>query len=291
LVGDGSAIEPEDSRPPEGTATAPQVTARQLMVDWANKQDGWVRSLVDSVLTSSGEVSENTLESVYQRYLAEKGLSDATLEPIEALTIGEAAVATKSPLSIERLSEVRGVNALAPDQEIEFNSNLTVVFGENGSGKTGYTRILKALADVRTVEEILGDVNERGELVEQRCTIHFTADGSPDEYDWKGETGVILFTAISVFDSPAVSLHVDSDLSYLYTPGDLALFPIIGNGIDRLHSRLTAAIAETKPKQNLFLSHFTNGTSAYKLIETLGPASDLDAPRRSPRPRRRPTPS
>lgn len=277
MVGDGGEIEPESSLPPEETTTAPQTTARHLLVDWANKQDGWIRSVVDAVLSSSGEISENTLDSVYQRYLAEKGLSDATVDPVEALTIGEAMVATKSPLSIDRLSEVRGVNALAPDQEIEFNPNLTVVFGENGSGKTGYTRILKALADVRTMEEILGDVNENGKQVEQRCTIHFTADSSPDEYEWKGETGVVPFTAISVFDSPAVSLHVDSDLSYLYTPGDLALFPMVGNGIERVHTRLTGAIDETKPKQNPFLSHFANGTSAYTLIETLGPASDLDA--------------
>ena len=259
------------------TPTSSEPSARQSLVDWANGQDGWVRALVDAILTAPSEVSEATLQSVYDRYLSEKGLSDADAEPVEALAIGEAQVASKSPLTVDRLSAISGVNALAAGQEIEFNPNLTIVFGENGSGKTGYTRILKTLADVRTIEDILGDVNEGGPEVEKRCTIDYTVDGVSEDLEWTGETGIVPFTAISIFDTPAVSLHVDDDLSYLYTPSDLALFPMIGNGVDRVQVRLTEAIGKKKPKANPFLSHFANGTSAYALIETLGPASDLDA--------------
>ncbi len=252
-------------------------SARQSLVDWANKQDGWVRVLVEAILTAPSEVSEATLGSVYERYLGEKGLTEAEVGPVEPLAIGEAQVASHSPLTIDKLSDVNGVNALAADQEIEFNSKLTIVFGENGSGKTGYTRILKTLADVRTIEDILGDVNESGPEAQKRCTIRYTVDGATTDLDWSGETGIVPFTAISIFDTPAVSLHVDGDLSYLYTPSDLALFPLVGNGIERVQERLNEAIGKTKPKTNPFLSHFANGTGPYALVETLGAATDLDA--------------
>jgi hypothetical protein len=246
-------------------------------VAWANGQDGWVRVLVEAILTAPAKVSETTLQTVYAHYLSEKGLSDTEAESVEPLEIGGAETATRSPLTIDKLSGVSGVNALVADQEIEFNANLTVVFGENGSGKTGYTRILKTLADVRTIEDILGDVNESGPEPEKRCKIDYTVDGVSDDLEWAGETGVVPFTAISIFDSPAVALHVDDDLSYLYTPSDLALFPMVGDGVDRVHGCLSAAITKTKPKGNPFLSHFVNGTAAYALIETLGPTTDLAA--------------
>jgi len=41
------------------------------------------------------------------------------------------------------LTHRSGVNALANDQTIEFCPSLTVVFGANAAGKSGYTRILK----------------------------------------------------------------------------------------------------------------------------------------------------
>lgn len=42
------------------------------------------------------------------------------------------------------LSEVTGVNKLAKEQSIIFALNLTLIYRENGTGKTGYGRILKA---------------------------------------------------------------------------------------------------------------------------------------------------
>lgn len=275
---DNKEIEAQETAGQVETAVATaQTTARQSLVDWANGQDGWLRMLVDAILTAPAEVSESTLQRIFDRYLAEKDLSDESVDPFESLASGESTAAEKAPLSIDELSAVVGVNALVPDQKIAFNPNLTVVFGENGSGKTGYTRILKTIADVRTIEEILGNVNEATPQSAPKCTIRYTADGVAKDLEWSGETGVVPFTAISIFDSPAVALHVDDDLSYLYTPSDLALFPMVGNGVERVQNRLTAAIEARKPKGNPFLPHFERGTAAYTVIETLGPATELEA--------------
>ena len=62
------------------------------------------------------------------------------------------------PLSIIRLSEVVGVNAIVTGSVIEPHPGMTILFGENGTGKTGYARIFKALAGSRTADTILGDI-------------------------------------------------------------------------------------------------------------------------------------
>ena len=52
----------------------------------------------------------------------------------------------------------KGVNALAEDQTLKFAPGLTIVYGDNGAGKTGYIRILKQACRARGQEEILGNV-------------------------------------------------------------------------------------------------------------------------------------
>ena len=52
-----------------------------------------------------------------------------------------------------------GVNALKPGSQIDFASGVTIIFGENGSGKSGFVRVLKRAAGVRTAEDILHNVH------------------------------------------------------------------------------------------------------------------------------------
>ena len=267
--------DPPPAESEEDTASSP--SARKLLVDWANKQDGWVRQIVAEVLAASSGPSATAQDAIFAQYLAEKGLSEnspaADVAPLELV---EEAPGQASPLVIKRLAGVRGVNALAEGQEIEFNDHLTILFGENGSGKTGYTRIFKTLGAVRTAERILPNVHEPNTSgIQQAATLGYTVDGDDRSLSWSGEEGVPPFTTIGIFDSPAVRLHVDDDLDYLYTPGDLALFPRVTDGISGIRSRLETAIGKRRPASNPYLSHFTRGTETYALIETLGGATDL----------------
>ena len=56
-----------------------------------------------------------------------------------------AAPTAEAPVSLVNLRHETGVNALAPGQELDFGgpTGLTVIYGDNGSGKSGYSKILK----------------------------------------------------------------------------------------------------------------------------------------------------
>ena len=56
------------------------------------------------------------------------------------------------------------MNALARDQTIEFGPSLTIVYGANAAGKSGYARILKRACRARGAEEILGNDLEESAL-------------------------------------------------------------------------------------------------------------------------------
>jgi uncharacterized protein YukE len=187
----------------------------------------------------------------------------------------EAAIDEVAPsIEITKISDVHGVNALVPGSIIEPHSGLTIIYGENGTGKTGYSRIFKALAESRTDSPILGDINaERAESASARISHKV---GSDDKVlEWMGEHGVPPFTRIAIFDSPCVTYHVDDALEYVYVPAALALFQHVGTAIRAVQALIDEQISTLGAGSSTLLSRFPRGSSVYTHIETLGATTDL----------------
>lgn len=251
-------------------------SARKLLVDWANQQDGWVRQIASEVLLTRQPVTDAVLDETYEAYLIEKGLADGDPVDQPRIVLNETTSAESAGFTIDKLEDIEGVNALAPNQTIEFNAGLTILFGENGAGKTGYARVLKQLAAVRTAEPILPNVHDTTASKDLKAKITYSPGGEPATVlDWRGEAGLAPFTRLGVFDSPALHLHVDNDLTYVYTPSDLALFPHVSSAIGAIKDRLDAAVSEKGAGGNPYLNFFNRGSSVYQLIETLGAATEL----------------
>ena len=51
----------------------PDATPRRLLVTWANQQDGWIRLLTAETILARQEISEDTLDKIYEHFLAENG--------------------------------------------------------------------------------------------------------------------------------------------------------------------------------------------------------------------------
>jgi hypothetical protein len=255
--------------------TAPQTSAKKLLVDWANRQDSWVRQLVSEVLSARAECTDEVLDAVFEQYLIEKGLAKGDAVKVGDLELDEETAGTTAEFQLVKLSDVVGVNALATDQEIDFNPALTVLFGENAAGKTGYTRILKQLAAVRTAEPILPNVHDSTAPREQKAVVEYSTGGAPATLEWDGQRGVSPFTHMGIFDASCVRLHIDEDLAYVYTPSDLSLFPYVTAGITAIRVRLDESAKQQQPDPNPYLHQFTRDTQVYAVIETLGAATDI----------------
>ena len=68
-------------------------------------------------------------------------------------------VTQAEPVQLVAVKNLANVNRLAPGQELTFEPNgLTVVYGHNGSGKSGYARVISSMVGARHQEKILPDV-------------------------------------------------------------------------------------------------------------------------------------
>lgn len=249
-------------------------TACSILVEWANAQDHWVRRIVRTVIESRQPLQPEVVEEIYRSFRIEKGLDTGEPDTVPPLDVVAGEPETIESFRVKRLGNVEGVNALAEKQEITFNDGLTILFGENACGKTGYVRILKTLAAVRTNEPVLGNVHETAERP-KKAQLQYRLGATEEAYDWAGATGVVPFTRMNVFDSDAVAIHVDDDLSYAYTPRDLALFRYVTEAIDGIKSRLEKDRDAAKLPSNPFVHRFERDTRAYQTISVLDAATDL----------------
>ena len=247
--------------------------ARRLLIDWANNQDSWVRCLVGHIIASQRPISDGQATELFERFLAEKGLRGSLSEIAPELPYPKAGSARSDPLRLLALSNVSGVNALSPGATIDFNPGLTILYGENGTGKTGYARILKRISAVQYPEEILPNINSAAPQT-PAATIEYQLGGVSAVVQWRNEVGVSPFTRMSVFDSPTVNLRVDESLAYVFTPAEISLFSYVSSGIRSIQERGSQA-HRTMTVSNLFVRYFERGTAIYQEIEALGAATDL----------------
>ena len=89
-------------------------------------------------------------------------------------------------LRLYSISDVRGVNALAPTKPLEFGQgNISAVYGYNGSGKSGYVRLLKHVCGSRH-HGILHPNVYTNSPNEQNATMKFKKNGDRLELQLDG---------------------------------------------------------------------------------------------------------
>ena len=248
--------------------------AKAALVEWSSTQDRWVRALVSEVIATRRPIREERLPLFWEMMLQEKGLASGDPVQLTPVTEAETVAPADEALSLDALAEVENVNALAPAQEIAFNARMTVLYGENGVGKTGYVRILKSAASVRTAEVVLANVMAAA-AGGQRATIRYSQGGKQGTVTWEGKHGVAPLTRMDVFDSSSVDLHVDGALTYVFTPADLGLFAHVHDGVKWVKDRLESTRKEKAVSGNPYIAKFSRDGVLFTKIETLGATTDL----------------
>lgn len=129
---------------------------REILM-WSSSRPDWQRDALRRLMTS-GKLSETDIDKLMQQCKAVHGLAQSTQTiPLQARHLPNRGAGLEA-VTLNGLTHHRGVNALATDQKIEIGPALTIVYGANGAGKSGYTRILKRACRARGAEEILGNV-------------------------------------------------------------------------------------------------------------------------------------
>ncbi len=215
-----------------------ETSALRDILQWSKARPDWLRDALRRLMFAS-ELSDLDIDELEAICLGTK--DDAS--PLSDEHIAPQRLAGK-PVAITGLSDPVAVNALARGQGLSFApTGLTIVYGDNGSGKSGFVRILKSACRSRDDKtSILSDVTVADD-VPQSARIEFQVAGEADTYQWQPEHGDHAdLSAVSIFDSRSANTHVQKTNNVAYVPFPMALLDRLGGVCDDLRRRVTARI-------------------------------------------------
>ncbi len=206
----------------------------------------WAKFLSERILRTGSTTSED-LASSYIYLLEELGISPVgERKPIDPQFPTNSSGNYLADLVFTRLSDVEGVNALAENQTIEFNPHLTIVYGVNGSGKSGYVRLMKKVFYSKSPEEILGNIHVNAEQKDVTASFHFSSNSSDYPLKCPEDEGRTEFRQFSVFDGASVLKHLEQKNEFQFRPAGLSFFAKLTESIQEIERLLNEDIAKKK---------------------------------------------
>jgi len=151
------------------------------------------------------------------------------------------------------IDDIRNVNIIKAGQTQPFaESGVTVVYGDNGSGKSGYSRILKLACHARDKDEaIVPDVFATAPTGTPTASLKIKQDNEPKDIVWaQGAPADPILSNITVFDGRCARVITDTrnEISYLPYGGDV--FQKTADIILKVKADVEAEITDLTPVQD-----------------------------------------
>ena len=205
--------------------------ARDYLTEFAREQSPWLRALIFDSLNTNGKVPAQKLNEIYTCLKNDK--------EVQLPSLNVQPTSDSQNIVLKTLEHVNGVNALSSGQTIKFSDNVTILYGSNGSGKTGYFRVLNEIIGGNEQKEIFPDIyqDQHGNIL-----VKLTYSNAQDHevvFD-ESKRGFEALKRCKVFDSSYLSglLAQRNQAETVLEPLGLHLFKYIANRIDEFKYRL-----------------------------------------------------
>jgi energy-coupling factor transporter ATP-binding protein EcfA2 len=235
--------------------------------EWTESQGVWSKLLIRKIVTTESPLSTDERDEVFNYFLQSINLHSG----LPSLTIVKPSyIPTEKQIELDSLSDITGVNRLAKNQKLNFSKNITIIYGENGTGKTGYSRILKTLGFSYDANKIILP-NIYASTEPQSATIDFKSNGVSKTFTWDGTNNDSELENISVFDSNCVQISL-GDRSLIVSPIGFHLFQLVSEELNKLTQLLNAKIT-AYPTNLIWRNNLTPTTPQYNFIASLSTIS------------------
>lgn len=242
------------------------MTVLRELLAWSQDRPAWQRDALRRLVLHGG-LSDDDIRALTDICKSAHGLTE--LQPIESLSEKHLPkeAAGSAPVSLVSIFHHRGVNALAEDQTLNFGPNLTVVYGDNAAGKTGYIRILKSACRARGQEEILGNVVSGATPLSPAVSIKYKIAGEARPREWAGSGEDEFISRVSVFDTQCAAVYLTEKTDVAFRPFGLDLFDKLVKACKVIRVKLEAEQRALASDALVTLkAEITQGTTASNLL-------------------------
>jgi energy-coupling factor transporter ATP-binding protein EcfA2 len=249
---------------------------REIQV-WSEKQPDWQQDAL-ARLYAQAELSVMDYEEMYSLLRAAHGLPKPAELVARTFAPGLLAAAQVAGrvVQIAAIKNLSNVNALATGQRLSFAPGLTGIFGENGSGKSGYTRVFKQACRARDQREAIHpNANaEPGKSGPAQADFELSVNGLAQDIRWiSGKVSPEELSALSVFDGHCARAYVDNHGDFAYVPAGLDILKKLVDVCGELKAKAVKEHSENAPNIAPFAELAKTDTKVGKLLAELSAAT------------------
>ena len=201
----------------------------------------WVRDALRRIVTQR-DFRDGDLQDLVALCKKAHGLADGSPDPA---VLAREHVRESEPtgaVSLCALTHVSNVNALEAGQTISFaTQGLTVVYGDNGAGKSGYARILKRACRARgSGDPVLPNALSDRPAGTPTAKLKLAVSGTESEHTWvDGAACATVLSAVSVFDTAAAQVYVTDKTDVRFRPFGLDVLDRLATACGAVKERLS----------------------------------------------------
>ncbi|MCX5813340.1 MAG: AAA family ATPase [Proteobacteria bacterium] len=245
----------------------------QEILRWSEGLPEWQSDAIARLLARQALVPGD-VDDLFALLKAEHGVPDPKGRKPNRLTADQipAPLEVSTHVELRAMKNLRHVNAIAEKQVLPFGaSGLTVIYGDNGSGKSGYSRVLKRACRARDQMEVIHpNANApTGTATVAEAVFEIAVNGATRDVLWtNGKPAPSELSSLAIFDSRCARAYLDSEDDFSYVPYGLDVF----EGLAKVCRQLKTMIETEQAHSNVDLTAFVSlhgDTAVGKLIAAL----------------------
>ncbi|MEI6835409.1 MAG: AAA family ATPase [Candidatus Falkowbacteria bacterium] len=216
---------------------------------WLIEQPYWLKYLW-WLHMEGREVNDEDINKCYKYLLEDSGIIDA--EPgrpdivLQDFDL-DGDDSAKDKISLDKLDNLNGVNAIDNSCVLEFGKNLTIVYGDNGSGKSGIGRLLSNACLSRKQRKLLPDARNTSALVAEISADFQISDSSDTRIiNYKLGQNHEELKSFSIFDHECAPIHLDGENKIEFIPSKLKIFDEVLKDLLRIEGKFQEDIRNRK---------------------------------------------
>lgn len=270
-LGDGGVAAPEVA-----VQELPQTTIWSELNAWGKSIADWQRYIVSHAVRD-GTLTDTRIQEAYRLFLRDKKLDngDEELPDVPDSATGRVAV-EGTRLVLQALKSLTNVNAIPEASRLNFGPQLTIIYGHNGAGKSGFARVLSKACFSRSSPQIIRNIYDDG-ATDAPATAQFEVDRGNGLFE------DIAFTdgdehndlkRVSVFDSSVSRIHLAKENELGFQPAGFDVFEEAIRAVGLLIQKLEADI-QSKTRPNKFDQLFADEGQVATKIASLSADSSI----------------
>jgi len=219
------------------------------IIDWVETKPVFWQVAIDRLIRNN-ELTDNDISELKEICKVNYGISEFDYEEVDFDDLRDFANNLSSSYNVilSKISNVDNINALSKTSELKFApKGLTVVYGDNGSGKSSYISILKHACNTRghkpKINDNLYDPACFGK--DRKADIEYTIDGiNFNLVNLKNEeVNDSVLKSVDVFDSFSANHYIDGEDEIAFIPQGLSIIEKLAVEIKKVEIELNSELS------------------------------------------------